>query len=229
MHRLLALCLGCLVILCACESKDAAAVREVYDQYNAALRDKNGDAFLQTIDPANVEHYGQFVAAAKTGTKEQVAALSPIGRGYVLLLRHRLKAAELKDLDGAGFVRLCVQRGWFFMEDEEEHFSLGPVRIKTPRASAELRINGERTTDRLEFVQVEDRWLVNDEALDRAWEKAAAKAARRLGVSVDQLLMEREEEESGQPVEPAILDQPPTLQEASPQAPAVPKKKPKKT
>jgi hypothetical protein len=214
--------------LYGCDGKDAAEVRGVYDDYNAALRDKNGDAFLLTIDPANVEHYGSFVAVAQKGTAEQVRALSAIGRGYVLQMRHRLKPTELKNLDGPGFVKLSVERGWFFKEDEDEHFALGPIRVKRPRASAELRVNGERTGERLEFVQFQDRWLVNDEGLDRAWEKRLAKLARGLGVTEDSILFEREADDSGEAVDPKILDGPPQLDEPPPASSTPkPKKKPR--
>src|ERR1051326_7733722 len=201
------LLVGIAALLGGCESKDAAEVRAVYADYNAALRDKDGDAFLRAIDPVNVEHYGRYVLAAQKGSGEQVRALSPTGRGNVIMMRHRLTPQELRGLDGAGFVRLSVQRGWFFKESLDDQFALAPVRVNPPRASAELRINGERTGDRLDFVLLEGRWLVNDEALDRAWEKSLAKAARKLHVSEDDLLFEREEDDSGQEVDRKILDE----------------------
>ncbi len=217
-----------------CGDDGSADVRAVYDAYNDALQRKDGEAFLKTIDPDNVKHYDQYVQLARKGTKEQIARMRASEREYILILRHRVKPDELARLDGAGFVKLCVERGWFFMEDEGEAFSLGPVKMSPPRASAELRVNGERTRDRLEFVLVEGRWLVNDEALDRVHDQRLVKIAANLRVSEDRLLLEMEAEVTGESVDPGIFDLPPGVAAPTPDAatiardPATGKKPPKK-
>lgn len=226
---IIAACAAC--FSSACGDDGAADVRAVYDEYNAAINRHDGDDFLRVIDPENVKHYDHFVRIAQRGTKEQIIRLGSIDRACVLILRHRLKPDELKELNGAAFVKLCIERAWFFGEDEGERFSLGRVKMNTPRATAELRINGEPTGDRLEFVLVDGHWLVNDEALDRAHEKAFAKAAAKLRMSEDRLIFELEADETGEDVDPRIFDAAPLVDTAPPEPVTItrdPKKPPKK-
>src|SRR5438034_1281446 len=92
------LALALLLPACGDGGGASADVRAVFDEYNAALNRRDGDGFLKVIDPDNVNHYDQYVQIARAGTHDQIVQLDSVGRGYVLMIRHRLKPEELAGL-----------------------------------------------------------------------------------------------------------------------------------
>ncbi len=198
-----------LLLLSGCDGGARDEVKAVFEAYTSALRSKNGDAFLKLIDPENVKHYGQVVEIARSGDRLAVQRLTWTQKYDVTMLRNRFTAEELKKMDGAEYVRTCVNRGWFFAEDEGERFSLGPITLKPPRAHAKLVVDGESTAYRFEFVEVEHQWLVNDECMERWFDKELERIAARARVSEDSLILELESDASGKKVTRDIWESPP--------------------
>jgi hypothetical protein len=208
--RLLALpVLALSLLLAGCDDGASEQVRDAFDAYKDAIAQRNGEAVLKVIDPQNVKHYDQFLQIARAGTKEQITRLPLIQRLYVLMMRNRLKPGTLRSIDGAGFVKLAVERGWYFSGDDMSDVKLGRISVKQPRASAVVFIGRFKTDARFEFVNVEGTWLVNDECLDQLIEKDLEKAAAALRMSEDGLLFRMESEETGKRVDDRIFEQPP--------------------
>lgn len=210
MFRSLAVALSLIwVVLPGCDGGARDEVRAVFEAYNQALRDHNGDAFLKVIDPENTKHYGQLLGVARSGDRLSIERLTWVDKDLVTLMRNRFTAEELKRMDGAEFVRTVVGRGWFFKEEDGERFTLGMITIKPPRASAPLLVDGDRTDDRFEFVEVEHQWLVNDECMDKWFNKELERLARVSGISEDTFILAAESEASGKRVGREIWEAPP--------------------
>jgi hypothetical protein len=183
------------LLLSGCNDGASEEVRDAFDAYKDAIAQRNGDALLKVIDPQNVKHYEQFLQIARAGTKEQIARLPLVHRLYVLMMRNRLRTGTLRSIDGAGFVKIAVERGWYFGGDDMSDVRLGRITVNQPRASATVYIGRFKTDARFEFVNVEGTWLVNDECLDRLVEKELEREAAAMNISEDGLLFRLESEE----------------------------------
>jgi hypothetical protein len=197
------------ILIQGCDGGAKDEVKAVFEAYTAALRAKDGDAFLKLIDPENIKSYGYLVEVARSGDRLAVQRLTWTQKYDVTMLRNRFTVEELKKMDGAEYVRTCVNRGWFFAEDDGERFSLGPVTLKPPRANAMLVVDGDSTGYRFEFVEVEHQWLVNDECMEKWFNKEIEKLAALARVSEDTLILDLESDESGKKVTRDIWERPP--------------------
>ena len=195
--------------LAGCDGGAKDEVKAVFDAYLAALQARDGEAFLKVIDPENVKHYDHLVQVARSGTRVAIDRMRPSEKYSVTAIRSRVTAAELKGLDGASYAKLAVERGWFFGQRQDREFSLGMIRLKKPRASAPLVVDGMDSKLRFEFVEVNDQWLVNDECIKDWWDAAVEERAKLMGTSVDNLLLEMASRNSERRVDSRIWDEPP--------------------
>ena len=195
--------------LSACDGGARDEVRAVFDAYNAALRAHDGAGFLKLIDPENIKNYGRTVEVARTGDRNAIERLSTGDKAVVTQLRNNFTAQELSKMDGAEYVRMSVNRGWFFKEEDGMRFTLGLITVKKPRASAWLLVDGVKSDLRFEFVEVEHQWLVNDECMSTWIDREIEEDARASRMSVDTYILEVESMESGKKVTREIWENPP--------------------
>jgi hypothetical protein len=200
---------GVLCTMGACDDGSEEGVREAFDAYVSALERHDGDALAAAIDPENVKHYDQVVEVARNGSKETVMRLPPHQRFTVVLLRAKFSKEKLDKLDGLGFVKMGMEQAPQDESGRAAKISLGPIKVSKPRASAEMVLNGEGTTLRFEFVEVEHKWLVNDECLDEWEDRLIRKLATMLQTSEDVIIIKMASGAVGKEVHMAIFDAPP--------------------
>ena len=201
---------ACVVgLLGACDDGSDEGVREAFDTYASAMERHDGNALAAIIDPENIKHYDHTVDVARGGSRETVMRMSPHERLTVTLLRASLKKDQLDKLDGLGFVKLGMEPEPQDESGEAGKISLGPIKVSKPRASAEMLINGKKTGLRFEFVEVEHKWLMNDECLDEWENRTIRKLAQALGSSEDVIIIKMASAMVGREVHLAIWDTPP--------------------
>lgn len=212
LFRVLFIILATLCLVPAgCGGEEDAEIRDVFDVYLAALEKRDVATFMKHVDPQVIERYGGYVRLAQKGSKAQILGLPPSSMLQVLVLRHRVPPETLQTLTGESWVRLAIQESWFDLdsEDEVQEFRLGRITHRSPRASADLLADGDKTGTRVEFVKVEGAWLINDECFGHWFDKALEKLAARVNLPQIDVLFRLESEESGKRVDPAIFDKPP--------------------
>jgi hypothetical protein len=148
-----------------------ADLEEVLAQYTAAMAKGDGEAILAVIDPKNIEHADAVVEAARSCKWNKIEVLPAKDRVAIGVLRATKSAAELKDLDGRKLYKLEAQDKIGLIDDEVVEFSLANIKSRPPRATGDLMVNGEPTGFRIEFVQVDGKWLLNDDCLDEWYNK----------------------------------------------------------
>jgi hypothetical protein len=177
-----------LSVLPGCGEDVQGQLEALLTAYLDAERAGNGEAVLKLIDPKNFEHYDSVVSHAKTGTYEEIKRLEPIDQYWIAVLRDGTTPVELKKLDGRGFVKLWVERRWG--GDDKPPITLTDVKHRPPRASAAMVVDGLPTEWRMEFVQVNEQWLINDECFDKLFNETVLKLTRALNRSQDAVLLD---------------------------------------
>lgn len=187
-----------------------ARCQEVFEQYLEADERGDGEAILQLIDPLNIEHAEQVLDLARHGSGPTIRNRTAADRLVIGFLRARFKPEELAKLDGRTLVKMKYDTGLYGVEDGEDdvEITLGRFTIRKPRASAELLADGQRTGIRIEFVKVDDRWLVNDEWFDEFFNQNLPKVTRFFRVSEDQFLLNLISRAVGRQVKADVWDTP---------------------
>jgi hypothetical protein len=192
-----------------CGGEDAAEIRSVFDDYLRALQGRDASAFLKTIDPQIIVRYDAQVKLAQKGTKQQILRQPPFGIFEVVQMRHELTPDELRTLTGEAWVRRAIGRGDFILQDQSETYTIGRPTLRSPRASAELLVDGQKSGIRVEFVKTEGRWLVNDDCYEPMFEKELNRDLSRTGWPVERLIFAYVAESSDKELDRTILDTPP--------------------
>jgi hypothetical protein len=162
-------------------------LRLVLEKWTEAQRQGDGNAMLEILDPKCVEYYDRVVGLARTATRQEIGRLPAVERYWIAVIRATFTGAELRTLDGSGFVRRV--RGRQAPEEWMPDFSLGRVEHRSPRASAELLESGEPTGLRMEFVQIDQRWYLDDRCFNEMFNRAVARNARRIDRSEDYVVL----------------------------------------
>lgn len=199
-----------LVSLClctpACEEDPTPQLQETFDKLIAARSSGDGETVLTLIDPKNVEHYDSLIASARTAKYTQISGMEPIERMEIAYLRAALKPEELKALDGRKFVILETQSKLEEDAKDRPQVTLVNVKTKPPRATAELAVNDEETDIRVEFVEVDGKWLVNDECFDKLFNRRIKTLAKLFKMSEDSFIMDIVSGSVGRTIHTSIYD-----------------------
>lgn len=191
---------------------DAAAEqddRDAFDAYQAAKNAHNVDGMIALIDPENLKHDDYLVQVARAGSKGDIMRLSAYDRLQVTMLRAAFKADELKNLNGRKLLAVSVEQDWDEVGEADEQVSLGDVTIKPPRALGEVEVDGERTGLKLEFVNVDHKWVLNKDCLDGVPNRLIQRIAQLARMSEDDVVLRFASRLLGREVRKSIWDEPP--------------------
>jgi hypothetical protein len=124
-------------------------------------------------------------------------------------LRGALTAAELKTMDADKAFKLINERRWTRLGDRAADMTLGSITLRKPRAIAELVVNGEPTNTKLEFVEVDQKWVINSQCMDEwknRWIKVLGEFARQ---SEDDVILAIAGGRVGKELHRSIWEEPP--------------------
>jgi hypothetical protein len=198
-----------LLFIPSCNDQSEAEIRAIFDDYVAALRNHNGAAAVAVVDERYFEDMDFTVNAARTAPREQVYKMRASERAMIAAIRNRLTKEEMKSIDARGLMKMMVDKNDTEEGDVPDYeITLGLVKFKPPRATAEIELADFPTGLRMEFVQVNNEWKINPGCFDEKFDKAVEKRARLLGVREDSVIRSRESRLTGKNVTEAIWDPP---------------------
>ncbi|MBX3358961.1 MAG: hypothetical protein KF745_11105 [Phycisphaeraceae bacterium] len=202
-----------------CDSR-ASQIRESLKQLVEAVEGQDGRTVASLYSKSTVDHYGELVKLAREGKREQIAKRSVNDRGIILMLRHRLTGAQLRQLDGAGTIALMADRGWWGIDNGVEEY--GKIRVSGNTGWMEVRepdrrvtrsgrrwLEDTRRTYNVRFYLEDDVWKMDETSLFQLWEELLEREVKAAGMSADAFLIEVEEMQSDTPVPRNIWDTPP--------------------
>jgi hypothetical protein len=206
---MLVLALLCTGVVPGCNDESEEAVRETFDRYMTARIAGDAATMQAMIDPENIKYYDHIVRMAREGTKLEVVRLRQLERLEVAILRSTMTAAQLKDMDGSKLFKMANEKKWERAVEDMPEISLGPITFNKPRATAELVVNGEGSTIQMEFVEVDHKWVVNNECMNQwisRWIKLISEITR---TSEDSVLLSIASRRAGKTVRQSVWDEPP--------------------
>jgi hypothetical protein len=186
-----------------------AEVQETLDQYINARRSGDAETVLKLVDPKNIEYYDHIVEMARSGKWTDITRMPMLERFQVGCLRVTLKPEELKTFDGRQWLKKQVA------EHFEASGGLGPdvtitdIKYRKPRATGALVIEGRETKLRLEFVQVEGQWLVNEESLNEWMNRKLLEVCKMMGRTEEGFVVDLISAATGKRVNVNTLGDPP--------------------
>ena len=180
--------LGCCLLLSACDDVKSD-IEDVFQQYMSAVAAGDADKIIALIDPKNLEHYDAVIEAARASSFGQIEVMTPRERIMIGILRATMTAADLKALDARKLMKLEAQDKMNSFDDDTYEFTLGAVKHHAPRATADLVVNGESTGIRVEFVEVENKWVFNNDCMDDWANKKIHEIAKILHMDESSLII----------------------------------------
>lgn len=91
---------------------ESEAVSRSFQNYKSAILAQNGDVAADLVTRRTVDEYQHYLNWGLTGDRQTLESLSLINRFQVILLKHRIPADTLKQLDGRSLFVYGVDRDW---------------------------------------------------------------------------------------------------------------------
>ncbi len=141
-------------------------------------------------------------------------------RNLILLMRHRLTAQEMRQLDGEGVIALMADRGWWGIDMGAEEYgkirvsgTTGWMEVQEPdrRATRSARrwLDDNRRKYNVRFYHEDGVWKLDETSMYELWGELLDREVKSAGMPADQYLIEVEEMVSEKDVPANIWDTPP--------------------
>lgn len=179
------------------------AVVKSFQDYKSAILNQNGEAAVALVTKRTVEEYQRYVEWALTADRKTLQSLAFINRFQVLLLRHRIPADSLRQLDGRSVFVYAVDRDWIG-KNGVIRTTLGKVDVANTRATAEVLIGGQSAPNRFQFSKENGTWKFDLIQVIRDADQALKAAARQNGMTEDEFMFSLIETVSGRKVADTI-------------------------
>lgn len=183
---------------------DAAAIRETFAAYHAALATRDGRRALALVDRGTVAWYDEARKLALHAPPERVRALPLTQRLQVLMLRHLLDYRSVSQMSGADVLRFLVEQGYASGAPPGDRAGLAEFRIEGDRARAVLHVRERATPIVWGFRREDGRWKIDLTSVLPLAASTMAIVADRSGLTEDEFLLEVLERRTGRPATEAI-------------------------
>ena len=187
-------------------------VHATFDGYKSAVLSQKGEAAVGFVTKGTVEEFQNYVNWALDADRKTLESLSLANRLQVVLIRHRVPAAELTKMDGKSCFVYAVDRDWIG-KNGVIHLGLGKVDISNERATAEATVGGEKTPLRMQFRKEGGQWRLDLKQLMQVANAGLVAMAKKEGITENELILVMAESVSGRKVPETIWD--PVRAEAS--------------
>ncbi len=200
--------LPCALLLVACSSnapdRVAEQLRETLAAYQTALMARDGAAAVDLVSATTHEYYSAIREIALYGPAARVRKMPITDRIQVLLVRSRIDAAALKEMDGARLFRYYVDHGWTGGGASLRRTQLADFRISGDVATA-AQMDGNRPSAlRWRFERENHRWRIDLTSLLPLAEQAMREALSRTPLGEDEFVLRAIEAQSLVPVNDTI-------------------------
>ena len=149
-----------LPVACSAEpdqAEEAALVRTAWDEFRASLLAGDGATAASRVSKGTFAYYDQLLERALYADRAELEVIGLGDRFTVLLTRHRVSGADLKQLDGRGLFALGVDEGWISQSSVSEA-GIGEIEVRGDEARAMVLRDGEPMGEHLPFVREDGRW-----------------------------------------------------------------------
>lgn len=134
-------------------------VRATFDSYKKALTNKQGERAAELVDSGTLNYYQQMRDKALSAEAREVRAMSSSDKINVLVFRHLIPLAQLKQMDGRAVFVHSVNEGW--TGSSAGSAEIGDVKVAGNSASAPVMARGRPTNLSFEFKKEEGKWRLN--------------------------------------------------------------------
>lgn len=206
--RLLLLVLALAQPLPAAAQDEAAAVRDSFLDYKAAILGGDGETAAELVTARTHALYRGFADSALTLDKPGLDGLHVMDRMSVMQLRHQMTRRQLEGMSGSEIVAYAVDQGWIG-KDGAARLQVGDFTVDGDFASAPiLGGDGKETLLRMRFAHEDGVWRLDLVELMALTRVAIVQAIRQTGMSEDEFILFALEATSGRRPGPEIWNPP---------------------
>jgi hypothetical protein len=168
---------------------DTDDVKESFLAYKTAILESDGEAVADLVTQESRDYYRKLADQALTLDREALHNVHLTDRLNALLLRHSLERKELESMSGAQVVSYAAGHGWIGKEGAEQ-LQLGDFQVEGDHASGSiLRMDGEASPYKMEFIKEEGRWLLDLVALMDLTRTAFEYSVKQAGLTEDDFVI----------------------------------------
>lgn len=199
---------------CEPKSADQKAIKSVWERHADANETSNGKAVVALSSKSTFEYYDRLLKLGLDGKPDQIKKLTPFEKAEIVLMRHRSTRAELRKLDGKGYIEYATSKGWYaFGNDPDDplNHQLGKIKVGGDGASAWAEVfffddkGKKRKSDyAIKFFKEGGLWKLDETSVHLMWSHEYTRYAKEFGKSEDEFIVWLEEFWSGQKVPDTI-------------------------
>lgn len=145
---------------CAKPSSDVADIQQTFDAYKAAILSTDGDAAIQQIAQPTVNEYQNYIDWCLHADRETLQNLSALNKLQVFMLKHRIPAEELKQMNGEKAFVYAVDHDWIGKEGTAAT-TIADIQVSGDSASAATLIDGRKQSIRFNFLKENGSWKLD--------------------------------------------------------------------
>lgn len=183
-------------------------VEASFQAYQAALLASDGPRAADMVTRSSHQLYRTYAEQALSLDRAGLERLHVADRMSVLLMRHSLAPARLKEMSGRDIIAYAVTEGWID-KDGTAAIRLGDYRVEGDWASAALlQPDGQATPFRMEFLKEDGVWRLDLEKLLALARFGIEAGIKQTGMSEEEFLVFLLEFTTGRRPGPEIWEPP---------------------
>lgn len=200
---------GVYIISASAQSKpskqDIKAVLACFDDYKAAIAEKNGKKALACIDHNTISYYNTMLRHALKSDSATINHLNFTDKMLVLSMRHRIDFNDLVEMDAPKVFTYAVENDW--IGNDMSKNSAGEILVDGTEAKLQLVKNGKATPF---YVQMHKskHWQMDITSLLPIAEKALYRSFKNVDISENDFIFLSLKQVTGKAVNQRLIWQP---------------------
>lgn len=202
------------------QTDDAAAVRDLFTRYQAALLAGDGATATRLVDAETFAYFEEIKHLALSGDEDTVRKRPFVDRLLIVTMRHELPLAELQEMDLEGLLRHAIDAGWIGKQSIAQ-LGIGEITVEGEEATAVAVTPGQASAAasgvdpllsealRYRFVRENGEWRFGFRSLVESINQMIAQLTSQMGTDQDGLIFVLVEQLSGRKVLPDVWSLPP--------------------
>jgi hypothetical protein len=185
-------------------AQDWVDIRETFDRYKDALKERDGEAAAGLISTETLDYYEEMRQVAARAGPAEIRKHSLMNRLLITRMRIGIHLPALRSMTGREVFALGVKEGWSDAENTSRQ-EFGEIDVVGDFANA-AQTNGVPTS--YDFHREQGQWKLDLTAVIASANFAFKQAARESGQSENQFLFTLLESATGRSVTKAIWRKP---------------------
>lgn len=194
---------------------DEQEIIKVFQRYQIAVFNDNGDLALQQIDRHTKDYYQQMLHRSRYASAVESKSLSMNDRFLLVRTRHELSADELSSLDAEAYFKYSVDHEWIDKRSLSD-LELVDVQISGDHASSHLQKGEQTASYGFDFNRESGQWKIDLTSVFPALEQSMRVSVERFGGEENEFILQVVGAVTRTPVDPYVWF-PPLSPSAQPQ------------